>query len=330
MIRIVVFIFLSQFGYSQTLIEGHVVDESNNNPIRYANIGILNSTFGTISNEDGSFAIRIPVAHESDSILFSALGFAAQRFAVNDVARNTFIVYLVEQVVYLNEVEVVSKRELNKHYEFGNPRSRGGVLETDTISAGAALAILIDDKNTDTDFSFPVYLEKARIRIFRNNLESFKIRVRFYNVNDEGQPGSDILQLSIVLESGMRNGWLEFDLSKLNFLVQGPFFMGFERIVTKTDRDLISTSYQKFIKANPKKLVVDTVIVDGKKEIRQRLKGGGIDLPGTFIAISSILKDQEEFVCYTRDTSFDEWKRSRGILTATVTVSNQPISNPDK
>ncbi len=329
MIRTLIFLLVSQLANSQILIQGKVVD-TNNRPIPYVNIGILNSTVGTISNEDGSFAVSIPVRHQPDSILFSALGYVSKRFAVADAKQNSLLVSLSEHTIYLNDVEVKTKGESNKYFEFGNDRSRGGVLETDTISAGAALAILIN-QNANPEFSFPVYLNKAQIRIFRNNLPSFKMRVRFYEVDPiTNQPGKDLLQQSIVLESEMRNGWLEFDLSKLNFVVRNPFFMGFERIVTREDRELIASSYQKFIKENPKKLAIDTVIVDGKKEVRQILKGGGIDLPGTFIAISTTAKDQEEFVCYTRDTSFDLWKRSRGILTATVMLSNQPTSNPNK
>jgi hypothetical protein len=329
MIRIILFLLISHFTYSQILVQGKVVD-TNNRPIPYVNIGILNSTFGTISNEDGSFSISIPAHYKSDSILFSALGYSRKHVSVTDAQQINFKVSLSDHVVYLDEVEVNTKRESNKYFEFGNSHSRGGVLETDTLTAGAALAVLINE-NTNPDFSFPVYLNKAQIRIFRNNLPSFKMRVRFYEVDTvTNQPGNDLLQQSIVMESEMRNGWLEFDLSKLNFIVRGPFFMGFERIITKEDRELIASSYQKFIKENPKKLKTDTVFVDGKKEVRYILKGAGLDLPGTFIAISTNPKDQEKFVCYSRGTSFDPWKRSRGILTATITLSNQPTSSPNK
>lgn len=328
MIRTLIFLLTSQFVYSQVLVQGNVVD-TNKRPIPYVNIGILNSTVGTISNDDGSFSLDVPTDHQSDSLLFSALGYERKYLPVADARQSNHVVTLAEHVVYLNEVEVKTKGEANKYFEVGNARSRGGVLETDTISAGAALAILINE-NTNPDFSFPVYLNKAQIRIFRNNLPAFKMRVRFYEVDTvTNQPGNDLLQQSIVMESQMRNGWLEFDLAALDFVVRGPFFMGFERIVTKEDRELIAHSYQQFVKENPKKLVIDTVLVDGKKEVRQMLKGSGVDLPGTFIAISTTVKDQEKFVCYSRDTSFDVWKRSNGILTATVTLSNQP-SSPNK
>jgi len=53
-------------------------------------------------------------------------------------------------------------------------------------------------------------------------------------------------------------------------------------------------------------------------------KRGGIDLPGTFIAVSH---SWQKFTSYVRETSFGEWKKVRGIPTATVTLSNQMIAS---
>jgi hypothetical protein len=311
-IRIILFLLISHFTYSQILVQGKVVD-TNNRPIPYVNIGILNSTFGTISNEDGSFSISIPDHYKSDSILFSALGYSRKHVSVTDAQQINFKVFLSDHVVYLEEVVVNTHRESNKYFEFGNSRSQGGSLNTDTLNAGAAFAILIDPKAVDSDFSFPVYLERAKIRILRNNLPTFKIRVRLYGVDTiTNQPSEDLLHQSIVLESEIRNGWLEFDLSQLNFIVQDPFFLGFERLLTKADREFIATSFKKFINENPKKLK------------------GAIDLPGTIIADSNTPEARKKFVCYSRNTSFDLWKQSMRILTATVTLSNQPTSYPNK
>jgi hypothetical protein len=186
------------------------------------------------------------------------------------------------------------------------------------------MALLIENKNSvPKDFRFPLYLEKVSLRIFRNNLPSFKIRIRIYSIDKaNNQPSEDLLRKSIVLESSIKKGWLTFDLSEMKLLVAEPFFIAFERILTKADRELISSSYQQFIYNHPNKLVIDTIIFEGSKVVRQKLKGGGIDLPGTFIGIAS--GKSGNFTCYSRKTSFDTWKKVRGIITATVTLSNQP------
>ncbi len=119
---------------------------------------------------------------------------------------------------------------------------------------------------------------------------------------------------------------MEFDFSKLNFLVTKPFYIAVERILTSSDRERVARGYQEFIRKHPSRLKIDTVLVDDKKQVRERLGWSGIDLPGTFIGIANNKKIEERNVCYTRKTSFDKWEKVKGILSATVTLSNQPLS----
>jgi hypothetical protein len=62
--------------FSQHLVKGRVLSLPDRQPIPYANIGIMDATIGTISDQDGSFSFRIPAHYMGDSILFSALGYS--------------------------------------------------------------------------------------------------------------------------------------------------------------------------------------------------------------------------------------------------------------
>ncbi len=318
-----------QLGYSQITLNGKVVNQTDKKPIAYTNIGIVNTGIGTISNEDGSFALQVPNLNLKDTLHFSGIGFNKKSIPVQSFLTKDVIIYLKEQVIQLKEVTITSKKEKNKTFELGNKKSRGGTLETDTIYAGSATALLIENKSpVQKGLSFPVYLQSASIRIFRNNLPSFKMRVRLYSVDSTTQsPGEDLLSKSVVIESNMRNGWLTFDLSEFQYLINKPFFIAFERILTKTDRDQIAKGYQDFIKKHPKRLHIDTVMFEGKKQVRQRLGYSGIDLPGTFIGIATSESARKLHSCFVRKTSFDKWEKVRGILAATVMVSNQ---SPEK
>lgn len=254
MIRVsLVFLLTIQFGHSQISIKGKVLDQSTKRPITYANIGIVNTSFGTISNEDGSFSLEIPNEKSQDTLRLSAIGFGKRNISVQSFINHDLTIYMKEQVIQLNEVTVVSSKKENKIFELGNRRFRGGTLETDTLYAGSATALLIENANPiQKDFSFPVYLKEARIRIFRNNLASFKMRVRLYSVDSlTKSPGEDLLNKSIVVESTMRNGWMTFDFSELQFIVTKPFFVAFESILTKTDKAAISQGYRDFIRKHP-------------------------------------------------------------------------------
>jgi hypothetical protein len=289
MLRLSLAFFLTfHFAYGQISIKGKVVDQSTKKPIAYTNIGIVNTGIGTISNEDGTFSLQVPDVNLKDTLHLSAIGFGKKNISIQSFLDRDLTIYLKEQIIQLNEVTVTTKKEKNKFFELGNCRSRGGTLETDTVYAGSATALLIENVNPiQKDLSFPVYLKEARIRIFRNNLSSFKLRVRLYSVDSlTTGPGKDLLSKSIVVESSMKNGWVIFDFSEPQFLVTKPFFVAFERILTKKDRELVASGFQEFMRKHPNRLKVDTMIFEGKRQVRQRLGLSGIDLPGTFIGIA--------------------------------------------
>jgi hypothetical protein len=313
------FILCSSFG--QITISGKLLAKETKEPIPYANIGIVNSNVGTISNQDGSFAILIPSQHIEDSLTLSALGFGRKKIAVNHFSSSQVVtVFLDEKPTVLDEMLIIEKKEKNKIYEVGNGSVNGGVLETDTTYSGRSIALLID-KAKEGDIQFPIYIQKASLRIYRNNLSSFKFRVRLNGMDSiTGGPGTDLLEKSIVVESSMKNGWLEFDLSQLKQVVYKPFFLTFEQILDLNDRTKIAEGYRQFMHDHPERLHVDTVVFNGKKEVRMTIQRGGIDLPGTFLAIAT---KAGEHICFVRETSFAEWKKVRGIVTAYVTLSNQ-------
>ena len=327
-ILLTAFFFVFTFSSAQLLITGKVLNQSNKKPIAYANIGIVKTGVGTISNEDGSFTLQMPSPYVNDTLLFSAIGFGKRNVLIHLYIKGDVTIYLKEQAIQLNEVTITSSKEKNKFFELGNRRVGGGVLETDTTYAGSSMALLIENKNpVRKDFSFPVYLQKVRVRIFRNNLSSFKLRVRLYSVDSlTHTPDIDLLNQSLVVESSMKNGWLEFDLSPLKYLISKPFFVAIERILTDSDRAKILKGYQEFIRKYPSRLKTDTIIVDGKKHVRRRLGWSGIDLPGTFIGVSNSQSVQKNLSSYSRNTSFAPWEKMRGGLSATVTVSTQPFS----
>ncbi len=316
---------ITNYCFGQIEINGKVLNRDSKEPIAYANIGILKSNVGTISNEDGSFEIRIPQTLINDTLFFLALGFGKKVVSIQLLSgQPNQIIYLKEMTTLLNEITIREKKVANKFFELGNSSVKGGVMECDTLYAGRSVSLLIENNKPKMNLQFPVYVERASLRIYRNNLKSFKFRVRFNEVDSlTGQPGEDMMQQSIVMTSSMRNGWLDFDLSHLNFIVSKPFFVTFEQITDRSDRIAIADGYRKFLKEHPDKVKIDTIVFEGKKEVRQRFKGSGIDLPGTFLAIAPL---SARYTSYVRDASFGKWNKVRGIVTAVVALSNQPTS----
>jgi hypothetical protein len=323
---------LSGLAYGQKTIVGKVLNKTTHEPIPFANIGVVNSNVGTISNMDGSFSILLPQRLSRDSLIFTSLGFYKQGLAVSGLEpKKNYIIYLNERVTVLQSVIITAKKIKDRDVDIGNRSYYGGNYEPDTLYAGRAVSLLIDGKSFPEGTTFPVYVKKAKLLILRNNFQSFKFRVRLNKYDSlTGKPGEDLLEQSIVEESNMKYGWLYFDLTKFYFRAKSPFFVTFEQLVDLEGRKEIVVGYREIMHNHPEWLKMDTVLIDNKKVITREFMTGGIDLPGTFIGVSNSKSAIQKYTCFIRQTSLGEWTKVPIVIAATVTVSGQFGETPDQ
>ena len=300
-------------------------------PIPFANIGVVNSNAGTLSNLDGTFSIIIPQKLNNDSLTFRSLGFYGKSLSVKELeSKKEYTIYLNKKATLLSAVIITAKKIKYKKIELGNSVNTNGNYEPDTTYAGRSVALLIDTKNIPNQKSFPVYLKKASLYIYKNNFESFKFRIHINKYDSlTGKPGEDLIDQSIIEESSMQLGWLDFDLSKLNFRVTGPFFITFEQLLDLQHRTAIAMGFRDLLHSHPEWFSSDTVIFERKKQLSQKLEKGGKDLPGTFIGASYSNSEIKKYSCFVRKTSLGEWYKIPAIMTATVTLSGQFIDTKD-
>jgi hypothetical protein len=330
-LTLLIIIFSTFLTFGQKTIVGKILSQTTKEPIPFANIGVINSNVGTLSNLDGTFSIIIPQKLITDSLTFRSLGFYGKSISVNQLeSRKEFTVYLNEKATLLSTVIITAKKIKYKKIELGNRVYTSGNYEPDTTYAGRSVALLIDTKNIPNQKSFPVYLKKASLCIFRNNFESFKFRVRINKYDSlTGKPGVDLIDQSIIEESSMQLGWLDFDLSKLNFRVTGPFFVTFEQLLDSKHRTSIAMGFRDILRSHPEWFRSDSISFDGKKQYSIKLERGGIELPGTFIGASYAKSEIDKYSCYVRKTSLGEWYKIPAIMAATVTLSGQFIETKE-
>jgi hypothetical protein len=323
-----VLLLIYGYSFSQVTVRGKLLSQPDNKPVPFANIGIINKNVGTISNEDGTFSIRIPDELKNDTLIFSALGYEKRILPVADLSPSKeHVLYLIEKAIELQAVTVTGRKEKAKTFELGNRYFRGGFLLADSVYAGASMALLIRNAypSFHEDLVYPVYLKSARVRIFKSNVQSFRFRVRLYEKDSlTGKPGKDFLHQSVIMESDMRKGWLEFDLSKLNLKIEKDFFIAFEWILDDRDRLGVIKAFHDFRKQYPHRITRDSVLLDGQKVVDEHLNWQ--DFPGTALSVSPIQFSRDNYICYTQENSFGEWKRCNAILTVRVEVSTQPFS----
>lgn len=320
-------LIISQIS-GQTIITGRVLDEETKKPVPYVNIGILNSSTGTISNEDGSFSIRVPISLMDENLMFSSVSYTQRKIPIESFKnRDLSIIYLSERTIDLGEVIVSSSSTRRKKTWLGNGRRPlfvQGQMYSDTTSAGGAMALLIERDNEDFN-----YIEKVSLFIARNTLPEFKVRVRFLEVDSANLPGNDLFKENIIVTSSMERGWLDFDLTPYNYRIDGvSFYLMLEWILDKKDRTYIREVTTELIASNPNSMNIDTVLVDNKKVVRKTMSSN-IPIPGTFFADTRTKSHLKKHRCYYRTNSFGEWKTASAIVSSKILMTNRPFEEDD-
>lgn len=220
----------------------------------------------------------------------------------------------------------VTGEQFKRKYEFGNKASEGGTVYADTITAGSAIALLIENKGNVTKlkypkFRYPALVENVSVRVAKNTFKEFKIRVRFYSVDSlTGLPGKDLFNKSVVTTSRIKKGWLEIDLLKHYIMIDGPFYLAFEWILDKKDRQYLHQQYSNWLKRHPELVTVDYSEVDGNEV--PYVNYNAYFWAGTSLGMAVSRTHIEHFKCYYRYSSFSKWMTSPSILAATIALSN--------
>ena len=325
-ITVTIMLVLVLPSFSQVKITGKVINQDSRLPIAFVGIGVPQTEVGTISNSDGSFDLDIPPNFSGRSIVFSALGFERSTYPIDSLTSvATDLIIKLKEKTYILDAVTVTNRRRGKQYEMGITEFNGGCFYSDTASAGSAIALLIrnqinDEVPADLHFEFPAYIEEAKLRIVHNTFDEFQVRVRVFSVDSvTGKPAKDLFNKSIVEQSKIRNGFLKFDLSDYNILVQGDFYIVFEWLLQSKDRKIIQDKYSAWIRKHPQLAVKSHTSVRDEKVPYINL--GGKYWVGTSFGVSSLPQIINQAKCYYRYTNFSDWLISPVALSATVKLS---------
>ena len=88
-------------------IKGRILNQVTNEPVAFTNISISDTFYGTASDENGNFELKIPGEMASAEIHFSAVGYKKSNFsAANLIDRDYSIIKLVPQSYEIENVDV--------------------------------------------------------------------------------------------------------------------------------------------------------------------------------------------------------------------------------
>jgi hypothetical protein len=86
--------------------KGRVFDSEEKVVLPFANVSILRSNIGTLSNSDGDFVLKIPATMQNDTIIVSCLGYRQYRIPVSEIGEEKYNIDLVPTSFQLKEIKV--------------------------------------------------------------------------------------------------------------------------------------------------------------------------------------------------------------------------------
>lgn len=214
------FFFLISFSLSAQ-IKGIVVDESNK-PISYVNIWVENENNSTTSEENGEFTIH---CQPNKNLVFSALGYEKKTVRASEFTK----VVLKISTLELNEV-IVAHRYETKEIEIGK-------VKNETYQAF--------ENGPRIDAKFFPYLAKYKktkyikqVNFFTDSqLENCSFKIHFYAVNQDGSPGTELLQKDFLVsvKKGVKKTY--FNVTDLNLkMPKTGIFVGFEKLIIERNK----------------------------------------------------------------------------------------------
>jgi len=110
-ILILASILLTLSVQAQTkLLKGRIVDAGDQSGIAYTNIGIEGTFYGTASNADGFFELKIPDEFAGKNLFVSAVGYENESYPVSELLKNDFArLSLNEQTYSIEGIDVAAQ-----------------------------------------------------------------------------------------------------------------------------------------------------------------------------------------------------------------------------
>ncbi|TVR85355.1 MAG: hypothetical protein EA411_13065 [Saprospirales bacterium] len=187
-------------------ISGKVFDQKTGNPLYGVVLTSEESEIVSITDREGLFAI-----HENEGVFaLSALGFRDTTISISKGDDTDFWeIGLIAKTYDLPEVLIsdkhpeskifgLDKRRLRSHSFFKLPPGVGGSVKVGTM---------FRNQNSGVISSVSVYFTEVGL------LTNYQLlRLRIFDINSEGEPGSDLLR-SLVVMSPKETGWNDIDLN---------------------------------------------------------------------------------------------------------------------
>lgn len=232
-----IFIIFTHFTWGQkNHLWGQVVNAETGEPLPYVNLVFEKEEKGTSTNEDGRFSIVLQEKMEDDRVQFTFVGFKNQVLEPDKLKGN--LVKLVPLIDDLAEVEVYNITGKNRK----NINSFKGskTVGLGNFSGGEYPSMIARYYSRPGEFDKGCFIDRIKIRFFSTNEQLFlaaKFRLRVFAVNEDGEPGEDLLLQNLVIEKSRSQFVVTVPMQQYRIYVPANgFFIAVEHLFIKENR----------------------------------------------------------------------------------------------
>ena len=211
------------FRIQAQIISGHVFNASDDKPLEYVNLGIIDTPQGTVTNDKGEFSFDAKGQSSKAVVRISMIGFKAQTFSIEELAHKESTIKLIPESIQLGEVTVkpytgklkkVGTTDYTRHDGLcgwgGIQRGKGYEIGTNIVLGTA-----------------PVLIRGLHLSLNRQSFESSLFRLHIRTI-EHNLPSKELLTENILFQVTKSSGWVDIDLTKYNLVVDGDIALTIE------------------------------------------------------------------------------------------------------
>ncbi|GAB3507268.1 hypothetical protein GCM10027341_41570 [Spirosoma knui] len=195
-----------------------VVTDTSGIPLPFASVGVINTSVGTVADENGRFSLYVTeTIQPADTLRVSLLGYSAVSLPINTVMARLAakpVITLTPLSMQLNEVTVRSADWTVR--QTGNDRIQTK-MKTNFALSGKPRQNL--GAEIGRVFRVPkrgAFLEEFRFYVSANNFDSTRFRINVYTLRGN-YPANSLLQRPVYIDlKKAEKGWITVDLKPYN------------------------------------------------------------------------------------------------------------------
>lgn len=217
------FLFFNLQFYGQE-ITGKVISASSNEPLIYASIGVIETSSGTITNEEGKFRVDVKGLSINKVVRVSMIGFKSKSYTIEELLGKENTITLENEIYNLPDVIIKPGGKIKKAGTTGFSFKKGfcGWAGND-FGKGWEIGTKIDLGD------YPKRIKSLHIRVNKQSFDSSLFRLHIRNIADS-LPHKELLKSNILLSINREFGWITLDLNRYNLVFDGEIAVTLEWI----------------------------------------------------------------------------------------------------